>query len=110
LSAWKRYWQKWGMARPPLLSEEELQQALQELPLWQREGNTLVREFVAPNFAAAVGLLTAIAVVAEAMDHHPDLFLYGWNKLRVILSTHDRGGITELDITLAKKIEQLRFF
>ncbi|MCS7170175.1 MAG: 4a-hydroxytetrahydrobiopterin dehydratase, partial [Candidatus Kapabacteria bacterium] len=41
--------------------------------------------------------------------HHPDLLLYGWNKLRVILSTHDRGGITELDITLAKKIEQLRF-
>jgi 4a-hydroxytetrahydrobiopterin dehydratase len=44
------------------------------------------------------------------MDHHPDVLLYGWNKVRVILSTHDRGGITELDIALAKKIEQLRFF
>ncbi|MCS7176275.1 MAG: 4a-hydroxytetrahydrobiopterin dehydratase [Candidatus Kapabacteria bacterium] len=98
------------MARPPLLAEEELQQALQELPLWQREGNTLVREFVAPNFAAAVGLLNAIAVLAEGMDHHPDLLLYGWNKLRVTLTTHDRGGLTELDIRLAKAIEQLRFF
>jgi len=98
------------MARPPLLSEEELQTALAELPLWQREGEKLVREFAAPNFAAAVGLLNAIAVVAEAMDHHPDMLLYGWNKLRVMLSTHDRGGITALDIELAKRIEQLRFF
>jgi 4a-hydroxytetrahydrobiopterin dehydratase len=57
-----------------------------------------------------VGLLNAIAVVAEAMDHHPDMLLYGWNKLRVMLSTHDRGGITALDIELAKRIEQLRFF
>lgn len=96
------------MGRPPLLSEGELQQALEELPLWQREGNTLVREFVLPNFAAAIGFLNAIAVLAEAMDHHPDVLLYGWNKLRVMLSTHDRGGITELDVALAKKIELLR--
>ncbi len=97
------------MGRPPLLSEEELQQALEELPLWQREGKSIVREFVLPNFAAAVGFLNAIAIVAEAMDHHPDVLLYGWNKLRVMLSTHDRGGITALDVALAKKIEQLRF-
>jgi 4a-hydroxytetrahydrobiopterin dehydratase len=43
------------------------------------------------------------------MDHHPDLFVYGWNKLRITLSTHDQGGLTILDIQLAKKIDALQF-
>jgi 4a-hydroxytetrahydrobiopterin dehydratase len=54
-------------------------------------------------------VVNAIALLAETMDHHPDLFVYGWNKLRITLSTHDQGGLTILDIQLAKKIDALQF-
>ncbi len=97
------------MARPSLLSEAELTEHLQDIPLWRRDGATVVREIQASNFAAAIGVVNAIALLAETMDHHPDLFVYGWNKLRITLSTHDQGGLTILDIQLAKKIDALQF-
>jgi 4a-hydroxytetrahydrobiopterin dehydratase len=97
------------MARPSLLSEADLIEHLKDIPLWRRDGATVVREIQASNFAAAIGLVNAVALLAEAMDHHPDLFVYGWNKLRITLSTHDQGGLTILDIQLAKKIDALQF-
>jgi len=96
------------MPRPILATEEYIVSGLEGLPLWTRQDQCIVREYVAPNFASVIGLVNAIAVLAEAMDHHPDILIYGWNKLRVTLSTHDRGGLTELDFRLAKKIEDLR--
>jgi len=48
-------------------------------------------------------------VIAERMDHHPDILVFGWNKVRFTLSTHDQGGITILDIQLAKHIDGLKF-
>jgi 4a-hydroxytetrahydrobiopterin dehydratase len=96
------------MPRPLLATEDFIVSGLEDLPLWTRQNTSIVREFVAPNFASVIGLVIAIAVLAEAMGHHPDLLIYGWNKLRVTLSTHDRGGLTELDFSLAKKIEELR--
>ena len=95
------------MPRPEILSEEDIQINLNTLPLWTRAGNNIIRELVAANFVSTVGLLNAIAVLAEAMDHHPDLLIYGWNKLRITLSTHDQGGLTEFDFKLAKKIEEI---
>lgn len=97
------------MARPSLLSEAELTEHLQDIPLWRRDGATVVREIQASNFAAAIGLLNAVALLAEAMDHHPDMLIYGWNKVRITLSTHDQGGLTILDVQLAKKIDALSF-
>jgi len=97
------------MPRPPRLSEEDIKIYLSRLPKWKRKGDTLEREIVASNFPAIVGILNAIAVLAESLDHHPDLLIYGWNKLRVTLSTHDQGGLTELDFKLAEKIESLNF-
>lgn len=95
------------MAKPAKMSEEDVTIHLNGLTLWTREGDSITRELVAANFVSAVGLLNAIAVIAESMDHHPDLLLYGWNKLRVTTSTHDQGGLTELDFKLAKKIEEI---
>ena len=95
------------MPRPEILSEEDIQINLNTLPLWTRAGNNIIRELVAANFVSTVGLLNAIAVLAEAMYHHPDLLIYGWNKLRITLSTHDQGGLTEFDFKLAKKIEEI---
>lgn len=97
------------MARPSLLSEAELTEHLLDIPLWRRDGATVVREIQASNFAAAIGLLNAVALLAEAMDHHPDMLVYGWNKVRITLSTHDQGGLTILDVQLAKKIDALSF-
>ena len=95
------------MARPELLSEEEISNYLEDFPLWVREGKAIIRNYVASNFVAAIGLINSIAIYSEAMDHHPDIYLYGWNKLRITLTTHDKDGLTEFDFALAKKIENL---
>ncbi|MCX7929605.1 MAG: 4a-hydroxytetrahydrobiopterin dehydratase [Chlorobi bacterium] len=98
--------------RPPLLEPVHIERLLAERPLWRLEDSPLpprriVREVVAPNFLAAVGLLNAIALAAEKLDHHPDLLLYGWNKLRITTTTHDQGGLTELDFRLAAEIDAI---
>lgn len=95
------------MVRPPLLTEEEIQSELKEVPFWQRKDNAIVREIVADDFVSAIGIVNAIAIIAECMDHHPDILIYGWNKIRITSSTHDKGGLTELDFKLAKKIDSL---
>ncbi|MBI2794670.1 MAG: 4a-hydroxytetrahydrobiopterin dehydratase [Ignavibacteria bacterium] len=95
------------MARPTLMSEEELGEHLKDIPLWRRDGATIVREVPCSDFAAAIGLVNAIALLAEKADHHPDILVYGWNKVRITLSTHDQGGLTILDIRLAKSIDAL---
>ena len=97
------------MSRPEVLSDDVIAAKLGYHPLWQREGNTILREFTAQNFVGVIGMVNAIAILAEAMDHHPDILIYGWNKMRVTLSTHDRGGLTELDFQLAKKIDDLKY-
>ncbi|MCO6464997.1 MAG: 4a-hydroxytetrahydrobiopterin dehydratase [Bradyrhizobiaceae bacterium] len=97
------------MARPSTLTEQELVEHLKDIPLWRLDGATIVREIPTSSFAAAVGLFNAIAIIAEQADHHPDILVYGWNKLRVTLTTHDQGGLTILDIRLAKSIDALRF-
>jgi 4a-hydroxytetrahydrobiopterin dehydratase len=100
------------MARPPLLTSEFIGHYLKLNPLWrQPEDNpkVIVREIGAASFVAAVGIINSIALLAEKLDHHPDILLYGWNKLRITLSTHDVGGLTELDFTLAAQIDGLNF-
>lgn len=97
------------MPRPTLLSPDALLASLQHQALWNLQGNTIEREFTAANFAAAVGFINAVAVMAETADHHPDILLYGWNKVKIILSTHDQGGLTELDFMLAAKIDSVAF-
>lgn len=97
------------MSRPELLNEEEINEHLSKLKSWERKDKEINKEIAASDFASAVGVVNAIAVLAEALDHHPDILIYGWNKVRVNLSTHDRGGLTELDFKLAEKIDKLSF-
>jgi len=73
------------MARPTPLSDDELAEHLKDIPLWRRDGATIVREIPCSDFASAIGLVNAIALHAEKMDHHPDLLVYGWNKVRITL-------------------------
>ena len=86
-----------------LLSDDEVTTQLAGLPGWSREGDTIVATFEAPDFPAAIRLVEAAADEAEQMNHHPDIDIR-WRTTHWRLSTHDAGGLTQLDIELAHRI------
>jgi len=90
------------------LDDQQVEEGLATLAgTWSRAGDALVSESQHANFEAALARLNAIAALAEQADHHPDLELHGWNKLRVRLTTHSAGGITAADLALATAIDEL---
>jgi 4a-hydroxytetrahydrobiopterin dehydratase len=99
------------MPRPQKLSPEEVQVHLHQHQhsAWTLTGQTIERTFTTTNFVSALGFINAVGVLAETADHHPDILLHGWNKVTITLSTHDQGGLTELDFALATKIDAVRF-
>jgi len=94
------------MPRPPRLSDPELSAALTVLSLWAGDGDGLRRSVELPSFRDAVDAIVAIADVAEAMDHHPDVDLR-WRTLHLSLVSHSAGGVTALDLELARRIDDL---
>jgi 4a-hydroxytetrahydrobiopterin dehydratase len=72
---------------------------------WIEEGGALVRTFRPPDFLTAFNLVSAVVSPAEALGHHPDIS-FGWGHVRIALTTHDAGGITELDRRLAMAIDE----
>jgi 4a-hydroxytetrahydrobiopterin dehydratase len=86
-----------------LLSDDEVTTQLRGLPGWKREGDALVATVEAPDFRAAVRIVTVVADEAEQMDHHPDIDIR-WRTTRWSLTTHDAGGLTQLDLELAHRI------
>ena len=74
---------------------------------WRLEDGALVRDLELADFAAAMAVVNAVAEAAEAAAHHPDILVHGWNRVRLTLSTHSAGGITEADIALAATIDGL---
>jgi 4a-hydroxytetrahydrobiopterin dehydratase len=92
--------------RPPRLSPEDVTAALNELPLWSGGTDGIERTIRLPSFRAAVEAIGMIADVAEEMDHHPDIDLR-WTKVRVAVVTHSAGGLTELDLALARRVDAL---
>jgi 4a-hydroxytetrahydrobiopterin dehydratase len=91
---------------PAPLSASELEKAIADLPNWSLENKKLHRQFQFPSFVEAFGFMSSVALVAESMGHHPEWFNV-YNRVTVDLTTHDAGGITNLDLDLAKKMEQL---
>jgi 4a-hydroxytetrahydrobiopterin dehydratase len=90
-----------------LLSDQEVQERLAG-EAWRREGSgAIVREWKLADFAAAIAFVDRVAEVAEAANHHPDILLHGWNKVRLTLSTHSEGGLTAADFELASQIDRL---
>ena len=75
---------------------------------WEREGDALTREFELANFVGSVDFVNRLTPVAEEMNHHPDLSI-SWNKVKVSLSTHSEGGITENDFELANFVGSVDF-
>jgi 4a-hydroxytetrahydrobiopterin dehydratase len=94
-----------AMPRTPL-SGQELQQQLAGLAGWRSESGRIVRELEFADFIEAFGFMTRVALVAQAMDHHPD-WTNVYNRLRIELHTHDAGGVTARDVELARRIEAL---
>ena len=89
-----------------LLGDEEVAERL-EGSEWRREGDAIVRELKFDDFAGAMVFVNAVAQVAEAANHHPDILLHGWNRVRLTLTTHSQGGLTETDFALAGTIDGL---
>ena len=74
---------------------------------WRREGDTLVRDMKFGDFAAAITFVDRVAADAERRNHHPDILVHGWNNVRLTLSTHSEGGVTDADIELAQALDAL---
>jgi 4a-hydroxytetrahydrobiopterin dehydratase len=91
-----------------LLSDSEVEHRLRSVPLWLLgEERAIVRDLAFANFAEAIAFVNRVAEAAEVANHHPDILLHGWNKVRLTLSTHSVGGLTDADFQLAAQIDRL---
>lgn len=86
-----------------LLTDEKIETGLAELPGWSRDGDTITATYRSPSFPDAIALVDVVAEQAEAMNHHPDIDIR-WRNTTWALSTHDAGGLTDLDFELAGRI------
>jgi 4a-hydroxytetrahydrobiopterin dehydratase len=75
--------------------------------VWRQEGESLVRDYQFKDFAQAVAFVNTVAEAAEEANHHPDILIHGWNKVRLTLSTHSEGKVTQADHDLAAGIDGL---
>jgi 4a-hydroxytetrahydrobiopterin dehydratase len=89
------------------LSQSELGDRLASRPEWRldEDGLAIVRDLAFPDFAAAIAFVNRVAELAEAANHHPDILVHGWNKVRLTLSTHSEGGLTDADFRLAGELD-----
>ncbi len=85
------------------LSPAITEKKLAEIPGWQIQGNKLLREYKFKDFLSALAFVNKVGELAEAANHHPDIFL-AWGKVKIELWTHSAGGLTEADFKLASKI------
>lgn len=90
-----------------VLSASEIDQALEKLPGWSRQGKTIQKVCQFGNFLEAMEFVNKIAVAAEAANHHPDIAI-SYNKVTLALVSHDSGGVTQRDIRMAGKINDVR--
>jgi 4a-hydroxytetrahydrobiopterin dehydratase len=94
------------MAAAKKLSDGEVEDRLKNLTGWAVVSGKLHKEFACKDFVAAFGSMTKVALVAEAMNHHPEWFNV-WNKVVIDLNTHSVKGISDLDFELAGKIDAI---
>jgi 4a-hydroxytetrahydrobiopterin dehydratase len=93
-------------SRPEKLTADEIGRALEDLPGWRVENGKLHREYRFAGFVEAFGFMASAALVAESMNHHPEWFNV-YHTVKIDLTTHDAGGITENDTALARRLEDL---
>jgi 4a-hydroxytetrahydrobiopterin dehydratase len=88
------------------LDDDAITAALATLSGWERVGDEIVKTYQCASFPAAVAFVVQIGFAAEARNHHPDLDIR-WRNVKVALTTHDAGGLTDKDVELAHAIEEL---
>ncbi len=91
-----------------LLSKKEIDSNLMNLSGWVFENKAISKEYSLKDFNEALYFVNKIGKSAEAMNHHPDIFMHSWNKVKITICTHDKNGITQKDFDLANKIEELK--
>jgi 4a-hydroxytetrahydrobiopterin dehydratase len=89
-----------------LLKDEDVQARLGGSE-WHREGEHIVRDWKLDDFQAAIDFVNQVAKAAERANHHPDILVHSWNKVRLSITNHSAGGLTEADFELAKTIDGL---
>lgn len=94
--------------RPAKFDDEELDAALKDVPHWTLEigAVAITRTYIFNTFVDAMGFMMRAALIAEKMDHHPE-WSNVYNRVAVLLTTHDQGGLTPLDVDLAKAMDEL---
>ena len=99
-----------GVTRVPVMADlikaDELKNRLKKIPEWELEKKHIERTFEFDDFTEAIDFVNAVAEVSEDEEHHPDIDIR-YNKVRLIVSTHSKGGLTELDFALAERIDTL---
>ncbi len=93
-----------------LLRDDQIKSNLAIIDGWKLESanNQIAKEYQLKDFAEALDFVNKVGAFAEEMNHHPDIFMHSWNKVRITVSTHSEGGVTEKDFQLAEKIENIK--
>jgi 4a-hydroxytetrahydrobiopterin dehydratase len=89
-----------------LLTDDDVKARL-EASEWSREGDEIVREWRFEDFVAAIAFVNRVADAAEEANHHPDILVHGWNKVKLSVTNHSAGGLTDADFALAKTVDGL---
>ena len=89
-----------------LLTDEEIESRLEDSE-WTREGDEIVRSWEFDDFAGALAFVNRVGKAAEEANHHPDILLHGWNKVRLSLTNHSAGGLTAVDFDMAERFGDL---
>lgn len=88
------------------LTAPQIKAALATLPDWKKRGGTITRTYVFKDFPVAVKFVNGVAKLAEKVWHHPDIDIR-WSRVTLTLTTHDAGGLTQKDFSLAKQFDRL---
>jgi 4a-hydroxytetrahydrobiopterin dehydratase len=91
---------------PELLNDSEIEDRLRDSD-WRREHDEIVRDWKFGDFSEAMEFVNRVAEAAEEANHHPDILVHGWNKVRLSLTNHSAGGLTEADFQMAAKFDAL---
>lgn len=89
------------------MTEEKVQELLKKVPDWSLEEGKVVRKFQFKNFREAIDFVNKAAEIAETENHHPNISIYGWNKVKLTFSTHAIKGLSENDFIMAAKVNQI---
>jgi len=89
-----------------ILSEPEIQIQLNGTAGWELNNNELVKKYIFADFTDAMSFVVKVAFISEKENHHPNILIHSWNKVKISVSTHSENGITNKDIDLIQKIER----